>query len=80
MSGLNKHLKSRILLFFCIVTAQAGIAGVLGDKIEQIVAEDGTRVVNIGPGDVHIGITLEQYEQSLKRRAADVTWAGENPQ
>ncbi len=73
MSGLNNRLKNRILLFLCIVTAQAGIAGVLGDKIDQDVAAGGTGVVHTGTGNVHIGITLEQYEQGLKRREAAVT-------
>ena len=73
MSALKKHPINTILFLLCIVINQLVIAGVEGDKIDQGVAEGGTAVVHTGTGDVEISITLEQYEQGLKRREAELT-------
>jgi tetratricopeptide (TPR) repeat protein len=62
-----------MLIVLCLGFVPLSFGALTGDKIEQRVDKDSIGVVHTGTGDIHIGITLEQYEDGLRRRAKEVT-------
>lgn len=74
IGGLGYLLKK---LFDKKQESKAIIPAFQSDSITQT-TQGGTAIINTGPGKVstddtyHIGITLEQYEQGLKRREVEI--------
>ena len=67
MSRLQSLLGHCMLILLGIINPLSHSV-TLGDGIVQTADKKGISVVSTDPGDVHIGITLQQYEAALKRR------------
>lgn len=67
MSRLQSLLGHCMLILLGIINPLSHSV-TLGDDIVQTADKKGISVVSTDPGDVHIGITLQQYEAALKRR------------
>ncbi len=70
MSLLQNLFRNNLLLL--LIISPVCQSAVLGDDIKQDISKGGTGVVHTGSGDIHIGITLKEYEAGLKRREKKV--------